>query len=102
MHLVFRLEYCSGRKRLKCPLRVLQLHKKFRVACCQFTSFYNHVESSLDTITWPTSTVPEHRTPEQWTQFCALFFGEKDGYQCYVSELETICATFVEIMKKKD
>ena len=102
MHLVFRLEYCSGRKRLKCPLRVLQLHKKFSVACCKFTSFYNHVESPLNTIIWPTNTVPEHRTPEQWTQFCALPFGEKDGYQCYVAELATISATFVQFMKKRN
>ena len=102
MHLIFRLEYCSGKKRTKCSQRILELHKKFGVACSQFASFYNHIEMSQASITWPTTVVPEHRTSEQWKRFCALPFDEKNGYKCYVAELAKISATFVKFMKRRN
>ena len=65
MHLIFRLENCWGGKRLEPSQRVLELHKKFNVACRTPTSFYNHRSHLLDSIEWPSDLTPDIRTAEQ-------------------------------------
>ena len=50
MHLVFRLEYCLGGKRIGPSLRVMELHRKFRVASSSSVPFYIHNDKNLVSI----------------------------------------------------
>ena len=102
MHLIFRLEHCWGGKRLPPSQRVLELHKKFRVAGRSYASFYTSSNTKPDSMKWPTHTTPDVRTTDQWSSFCSIPFEEDGGYQSYVTELATISASYAEWMNKKN
>ena len=102
LHLVFRLEYCWGGKRLEPSQRVLELHKKFRVASRGSASFYNPGSQSLVSMKWPCALIVECRTPNQWAEFCDLPFDEEDGYKSYVTELAKISVSYVDWMGKRN
>ena len=100
MHLIFRLEYCWGGKRLPPSQRVLELHKKFRVPGRSYAPFYTRDIILPDSMKWPNHPTPDVRTPDQWSSFCSTSFEEDGGYQSYVTELATISASFIEWMSR--
>ena len=102
MHLIFSSGILLGRKTFNTISAYFRI--TFKIQCCLplVNIFYTYRSNLQSSVEWPRNPLPDTRTPEQWSEFCALPFDNESGFQSYVNELATISATFVEWMDKRN
>jgi hypothetical protein len=102
VHLVIRIEYCTGGKRTACSRRVLDVQKKFlnpaENLAADFALEVYHGEAG-QTDLWDDVEIADEMALADWHQYMRKPF---TSHQEYVAQLKRVAATFPDEMKKKD
>ena len=77
--MAFRIESCLGGKVCGPSIRIRQLHNKFHVPTSDNESFWQPEDVFVD-VPWPSITLEDTRTNDEWIIFCINPFQADGGY----------------------
>ena len=101
LHLVFRIEYCTGGKRTSCTSEVLRIQQKFRNAvegpADNLIATIYHGEAGF--LSWSDTLAAAERDNATWTEYLQKPF---ESHREYVAELKRITAKYSSEMNKQD